>query len=259
MDNMFSELESMGFKNLNVEIFQKDIEDKDEKKVIEKQKSEEALYDKTFQCPVCGNNFKEKSVKIGKSRLISKDTDLMPIYEGINPMFYDVIICNKCGYSAISKEFDKIKSHQIDSIKLHITTKFKPKTYPDLYDVDIAIERYKLALLNSIIKNGKYSERAYICLKISWLYRLKDDKTNENKFIEQALYGFKEAFERESFPIYGMDSFTLMYLMGELSRRLGNNEEALRWFGKVIISRHVNPKLKELARDQKDLIKTNIS
>jgi uncharacterized protein (DUF2225 family) len=51
-----------------------------------------------------------------------------------------------------------------------------------------------------------------------------------------------------------MDAYTLAYLMGELSRRLRNKEDALKWFGKVIITPGVNPKLKEMARDQKDLI-----
>ncbi|SKA85201.1 hypothetical protein SAMN05443428_106129 [Caloramator quimbayensis] len=258
MDRIFSGLENLGFNDLkDVEIYKSDNISEDaptEKKEI---KIQEYLYDKSYACPVCGNNFKEKTVKIGKARLISKDTDLMPKYENINPLFYDVVICPRCGYSALIRYFDKIKQDQADLIRLKISSKFKAKIYPDIYDLDTAIERYKLALLNSVVKNAKNSEKAYICLKTAWLYRLKDSKEDEKKFLEQAFIGFKEAYEKEAFPICGMDKFTLMYLLGELSRRLGDNPEALLWFSKVIVSTNVSPRLKELARDQKDLIKNS--
>lgn len=257
MDKLFSGLEEFGFKDLNeVDIFKTD--DAADKK-LDKSKNEfnplECIFDRNMTCPVCGNDIKVKSVKIGKVRMISQDTDFMPRYNNLNPLFYDIAVCPRCGYSAMIKNFGKLKEEQIRLIKSIITPKFIPKTYPDLYDVDIAIERYKLALLNSVVKKGKNSEKAYLCLKLSWLYRLKNDEAEEKRFSEQSLIGFKEAYEGETFPIYGMDKFALIYLIGELSRRTGKNDEALRWFSMVLVSMNVNPKIKELARDQKDLIK----
>lgn len=258
MDNLFSGLEELGFKNLDsIDLYNQENtkENQNDASVKNEVSSENFLYDKSYICPVCGNNFKAKAVKVGKTRLVSKDTDLMPRYENINPLFYDVIICPRCGYSAMIKYFDKIRDEQALLIKSKITPRFKARIYPDTYDIDIAIERYKLALLNAVVKNAKSSEKAYICLKTAWLYRIKESSDEEQKFIEQALIGFKEAYEKEAFPVCGMDRFTLMYLIGELSRRLGNDHEALLWFGKVIVSPNINPRLKELARDQKDLIK----
>lgn len=258
VDRIFSGLENLGFKDLNdMEIYRSNSASEETTSEKTEVKIYEYLYDKTYACPVCGNSFKEKTVKIGKARLISKDTDLMPKYENINPLFYDVVICPRCGYSALIKYFDKIKQDQADLIRAKISSKFKARIYPEIYNLDIAIERYKLALLNSVVKNAKNSEKAYICLKTAWLYRLKDSKKDERKFLEQAFIGFKEAYEKEAFPICGMDKFTLMYLLGELSRRLGDNHEALLWFSKVIVSTNVSPRIKELARDQKDLIKNS--
>lgn len=257
MDKIFSGLEDFGFKDLNnVDIFKTD--DAAEKKSNKFRKEFnplDCIFDRNMTCPVCGNDVKIKSVKTGKVRMISKDTDFMPRYEKLNPLFYDVAVCPSCGYSALVKSFGKLREEQINLIKSIITPKFIPKTYPDLYDVDIAIERFKLALLNSVVKKGKSSEKAYLCLKLSWFYRLKNEEKEEKRFIEQSLIGFKEAYEKETFPIYGMDKFALIYLIGELSRRIGKNDEALRWLSMVLISMNVNPKLKELARDQKDLIK----
>jgi uncharacterized protein (DUF2225 family) len=256
MDNIFSGLEELGFKNMNnIEFYKQENENNNDSNIKETPKLTDNLYDKSYTCPVCGAEIKAKSVKNGKTRLISKDSDLMPVYEPINPLYYDVVLCHSCGYAGLAKFFDRIKQEQALMVKSVITPKFRPKAYPDIYDADIAIERFKLALLNSVVKKSRMSERAYTCLKIAWVYRQKNDSENELKFLEQALVGFKEAFTKEAFPICGMDTYTLAYLMGELSRRLGNNEEAIRWFGKVIITPGVNPKLKEMARDQKDLIK----
>ncbi|MNP08774.1 hypothetical protein D3C76_1008570 [compost metagenome] len=52
-----------------------------------------------------------------------------------------------------------------------------------------------------------------------------------------------------------MHRYSIMYLIGELNRRVGNYDEALRWFSSVITTPGVPQKVKDLARDCKDLIK----
>ena len=96
------------------------------------------------------------------------------------------------------------------------------------------------------------------CLKISWLYRELGDIKNEQIFREQALIGFKDAYLNEQLPIYNMDDFTIMYLIGELNRRSGNYNEALRYLGDVITSQSADRKIKDLAIDQRDLIKETL-
>ena len=45
-----------------------------------------------------------------------------------------------------------------------------------------------------------------------------------------------------------------MYLIGELYRRIGNPNEALLWFSNLITTPGAPERIKEKARDQKDLI-----
>jgi uncharacterized protein (DUF2225 family) len=52
-----------------------------------------------------------------------------------------------------------------------------------------------------------------------------------------------------------MGKFKVLYLIGELNRRLENYEEALRYLSDVITSPIVDKRLKDLAIDQKDLIR----
>ncbi|WP_243122839.1 DUF2225 domain-containing protein [Haloimpatiens lingqiaonensis] len=257
-DNIFSGLEKLGFNDIhNVDLYNTASE-KEAKKHMENKLDNnncKFLYKKEILCPVCNNKFKEKAVKTSAYVMDTKDSDFFIRYRFINPYFYDVWVCPCCGYSAMKADFLKIKSHEISLVKEKITPRWKKREYPEEFNADIAIERYKLALLNYYITETVSSKKAMACLKLAWMYRLKNLNENENEFLNQALNGFENAFFKESLPIYGMDRYTTMYLIGEINRRIGNDEKALLWFSKVITQPGVKFKLKELARDQRDLIK----
>jgi uncharacterized protein (DUF2225 family) len=259
-NNIFSGLEQLGFNDVSeLNIYKKKLKEHEK---TEDEKSKSLLYTKTVICPVCDNEFKVLAIKSSAYRAIKKDTDFFIRYSLINPYFYDVWICNKCGYSAMKSDFEKIASRDIDKVKEKITPKWHGRQYPQIYDVNIAIERYKLSLLNYVLTDAKSSKKAITCLKLAWMYRLLD--TNEAKeteltFIKEALKGLEDAYYNERFPIYGMDKFTSMYLIGELNRRIGDYDNALVWYSNVITSPGVKSKLKDLARDQKDVIKEELA
>lgn len=259
--DIFSGLEHLGFNNIsNLKLYKDNNSDTNVKKSNqppedETEKAKNFLYDRDVTCPVCNNKFKARSVKTSAARVIKKDSDFFIRYGTIDPYFYDVWICNICGYSAMKKDFDRVKSYQIEKIQKNISLKWKGRKYPDVYDINIAIERYKLSLLNYCIMEAKSSSKAMNCLKLAWMYRLSENYDSEQIFLKQALEGFNDAYYNEEFPIFGMDRFTTMYLIGELNRRVLNSDEALLWLSKVITTPSVPQKLKELARDQKELIK----
>ncbi|MDP4088736.1 MAG: DUF2225 domain-containing protein [Bacillota bacterium] len=255
---LFSDLEYLGFnKTDNWELYGSNTAgpEKQAVKEVEENKEKTLLYEREVICPVCETRFNARAVKVSAARTVSKDSDFFIRYSVINPYFYDVWVCNSCGYASMKKDFEYIKEHQIEHIKKNITSRWRGRKYPETYDLDIAIERYKLSLLNYAVRNAKNSSKAMNCLKIAWMYRLKEDVESEQTFLLQTLEGLENAYYNEDFPMYGMDRFTTMYLIGELSRRTGNDEKAMQWFSKVITTTSVSPKLKDLARDQKDLIK----
>ena len=165
------------------------------------------------------------------------------------------VICNSCGYAAMKSDFEKLKSHKKELVLSNVTPKWKPREYPDILDEKLAIERYKLALLNAVLINLPDSTKAMISLKIAWMNRLLDDTTQETLFLRQALEGFNDAYIKEIFPIYGLQRDSLMYLLGELNRKLGNYQNALLWYSKTIVSTNSSYKIKEMARIGKDSIK----
>ena len=279
MSSIFSGLESMGLKNLaDVKIYEEP--EKEDKKKPEVHKDpvvteSDYVFDKRMQCPVCDKEFYNKTVKTGKPRLIGSDSDLRPKYVGIDSVKYDAIVCPNCGYAALSRFFSYMTSAQSKLIIENVSKTFKglPQS-GDVYTYDEAINRYKLALYNTIVKRGKNSEKAYTCLKIAWLFRgmkenIEDSSpkapamriacdASEKEMLANAFDGFMASRSKEDFPVCGMDEPTLDYLLADLATRLGKYEIASKFASDIIVSRIANAKLKERARDLRDSIKDKI-
>lgn len=276
MDNLFSGLEEFGLNNLsNMNIYDEKEKDEDKESNMKVQSTfseEDILFDKTYSCPVCDSEFKAKSVKTGKIKLHNLDSDLRPRYQQADPLKYDAIMCTKCGYAGLTRFFKNVTYTQAEWIRKSISVNFKPTADKNgVYSYDDAIARHKMALVSSIVKKAKLSEKAYTCLKTAWVIRgkaetLPKDTLDYNKVIEQlnkeelefisnAYDGFSEAYMKESFPMCGMDESTIALLIAELARKIGKLDEASRWVSRILISKEANERIKEKARDIKELIK----
>lgn len=272
MANIFAGLESLGFKDVEkVDVFQDETEKKQEDAKAEHKKEiseEDLLFDKSYTCPVCDHEFKSKMVRTGKVRLAGADSDLRPRYMGVDSLKYDAILCPKCGYAALNRYFNFVMSSQAKNIKEKISSTFhyQPES-GKIYTYDDALMRHKMALLNTVVKNGKNSEKAYTCLKMAWLYRSKREQlmqgeykkeevaeliAEEKELLTNAFEGFEVAFSKEDFPMCGMDQYTMMYLLAELARRIGRNDEAKRYVSKVLVARDAQPRIKNKAFDLKE-------
>ncbi|WP_300382662.1 DUF2225 domain-containing protein [Clostridium sp.] len=213
------------------------------------------IFFKNLTCPVCENCFETATIKAKVPRIASKDSDFLIRYNIENPYFYEVCLCPSCGYAALRTDFKKIKTHQKILVKERISSKWVNRDYNLPFTENIAIERYKLALVNSIMAEANFGTKAIICLRIAWMYRLLEDEVNEINYITQALSAFNEAYLNESLPIYGLDKFSLMFLIGELNRRIGQDATASRWFSEVIVSIGADQKVKEMSRNGNDKIR----
>lgn len=275
MAGLFSGLEQFGLKDTKeLEVFEtpKQVskggegEDAAKKDIIE----EDLIFDKSYKCPVCDKEFKSKMVRTGKVKMVSADLDLRPRYQVVDCLKYDAVLCPKCGYAALNRFFTFVLASQAKAIKEKISSSFVPmKDDSKVYDYDTAIARHKMALVNTVVKRGKNSEKAYTCLKIGWLLRGKREElllgeykkeeidqleAEELECVQNAFDGFNAAFSAEEFPMCGMDQYTVMYLIAELARRLGKRDDALRWISNIIVARDAQNRIKEKARDLKEMI-----
>lgn len=236
-------------------------------------KEENFLFDKTYTCPVCDREFKTKMVRSGRVRSMEPDMDLRPRHEHIDTLKYDMIACPYCGYAGYGKGFQYLTPSQRKAIKENICGSYKPKKEESqlpYYTYDEALERHKLALVNAIVKRGKASEKAYICLKTGWLFRgmrealLPDEpdydnkkleyEQTENQFLRNAYDGFIHARESESFPIAGMDQMTLDFLLANLAIRFEEYDTASRLVASLLSSKTTPARIKDKTRDLKMII-----
>jgi hypothetical protein len=276
MSNIFASLENLGLKQLNnVDVFQDESKKKGGAEAQEQKKEateEDLVFDKSYTCPVCDFEFKSKMVRTGKVRLAGADSDLRPRYKGVDSLKYDAILCPKCGYAALNRYFNFIMSRQAANIREQISATFTPPKPDDkIYSYDDAIMKHKMALLNTIVKNGKNSERAYTCLKLAWLYRGKREEIMQNgeydkdevkgmmedekELLGNAYHGFEAAFGKEDFPMCGMDQYTMMYLLADLGRRTGNEDAAKRYISKVLVARDAPQRIKNKAIELKEKLR----
>lgn len=219
----------------------------------------ECLYNKSLVCPACGKKIEVTKVKSKDCIISSRDTDFCVYYEGINPIFYEAWVCEFCGYASLSDQFENLSYVKAKIIKNNISCNWKSRKFSGDRDIDKAIEAYKLALLSLSCIKAKASELAKVCIRIAWLYRLKEDE-NEKIFLNHALNCYHEVYEKEDLPVGKLDKATCIYMIAELSRRLEKYEDAMFWFNKVIALPEAksNKTLLDNARNQYYLAKEKV-
>ena len=271
------DLEALGLGKINsVDIFEEDkeecVQEKREEHAVAEHNEEDFLFDKTITCPVCQKAFKTKQIKIGKPRFVGTDSDLRPRYENIDTVKYDAVVCLHCGYAGLMRNFNSISARQIKEVREKIGKTFKGMTVDNgPYSYQIAVQRYNLALYSGVVMHAKVSERAYICLKLAWLYRgmienlskdtpdfektARDYAIQELIFTKKAYEGFLMAIAKEMPPICNMDENTINYMVSDLGRKCQDYDSAEKLAYAVIASRTATAKLKEKARIEIDMIK----
>lgn len=271
MSSLLSGLEALGLGGVSDMDVYGDVETKEKKEngTVEKQEKTEIdyLFDKTHTCPVCDVEFKCSAVRTGKAKLVGSDSDLRPHYQGVDPLKYDALVCPRCGYAALTRFFTAITMPQARLVMENISKKFHADLKLEgVYTYDDAILYHRLALASAVVKRGKLSERAYTCLKTAWLLRSKSEQpetpesekpailAQEQEFLKNAYDGFVEAMSKENYPICGMDEMTLSCMVADIGRRIGRYEEAARMISRVIVARGANERIKNKARDIKELI-----
>lgn len=275
MAGILSGLKSLGLGELE----QRELYEEEEKVIqipkVEPKRSvieeKDLIYDKSFSCPVCDKKFTSKVMKTGKTRLISMDLDSRPIYEGIDGNKYDVVECPECGYAAMVPYFQALLNAQIKMVREGICNKIKIQNPTgEIYQYEDVIPRYQVALACAIVKHGKDSEKAYICLHFAWLLRgyvqileeeekltaekAKELQEQEQECLQKALEGLINARQKESLPICGMDQSSLDYMIAAVAYELEKDAIAAKMVSDMLVSPGTNSRMKDKARELKQLI-----
>ncbi len=278
MAGIFSGFEKLGLGNLGGEELFEDprkkevvVKKEEPKKKLQLINEEDYLFSKKYKCPVCDSEFESKTVRTGKVRMKGVDIDLRPDYDELDQNKYDIIACTECGYAALARYFPTLNKIQIDDIRVKICMNYKHEPNRNsIYTYEYAKRLYQLALANAVVKKAKNSEKAYLCLKYAWVIRgetqkmdpsadgyetkKKENEEQEKELLSNALNGFIMARQTEEFPIAGMDSTTLDYIMAALAVETGQKELATKMISEILSSRTAKSTVKDKARTLKEML-----
>ena len=202
----------------------------------------EPFYEKKLTCVFCGKLFTSLRVRSRFAIPYKTDSDFCPHYRAgnYNPHFYFVNVCPECGF-AFSEDFsDQFPNGTKEIIRVQITGNWTKRNFGQVRDIQQALESYKLAILAGSLKKEKNVVLAGLCLRLAWLYRSENNAEQEKRFMGIALKAYEESFVLSDFGGTPMSEIRVLFMIGELSRRLGQYQKAVAYFSKVI--QHKNAK-----------------
>ncbi|MDI2586483.1 DUF2225 domain-containing protein [Psychrobacillus sp. NEAU-3TGS] len=211
-------------------------------------------YQKSIECLHCKKQFITTKVRSKFVKVESYASDFQPIYQNkeVNPLLYNIFVCEHCGAS-FTEEFSKYFAPGIkDEIQEKIANKWVPRSYGNERSIELGINTYKLGIIFGTIKKEKFINIAGLALRTAWLYRLQQKQTDELRFIEIARDRYVDSYSFGDYSGTQMSETKVLYLIAELSRRIGDVEYATRYFSKVIEKQSTSfePKIVEMAKER---------
>lgn len=211
-------------------------------------------FERNIQCTYCDHHYTTTKVRTRFIRPTSTDTLFFTIYENeeINPLLYHVHVCPVCGYASNDQFSISIPPYIRHTIEKNLTNKWTPQDYTGERSYADAIKTFKLCILTALLKEEKAVVLAGLYLRTAWLYRYLDQPDQVDRFMRLALNMYEKSYVEDDLDDPKMTPLKVLYIIGEIHRRLGNEKEAIKNFSKVIEMKksYVDPKVVELSRDQ---------
>lgn len=203
--------------------------------------------EKTLTCPCCTREFETRLVT--GFRIGDKDTDFCPKYLDGNPLPDFLHVCPGCGFVGFEADYRELTDEKKVKRVKTLLDGFHWKEGQDLGGA----ERYRRAALIGIYAGKRSAVVADLYLQATWCSRMEgEDDDDQKNARRKAIKYFELAMAAEEFS--PDDLPVVHYLLGELSRRLGDKGKALKHFGKIDDHEGVDPWLLEWRDKQMALI-----
>lgn len=214
----------------------------------------EPLYNKKVNCLCCESSFVTKKTRASMDVIKKKDSDFCTYYEGENPLFYEINVCPQCSF-AFSQSFLPLRPEKIEVVykeyAQHVN-KYGPVRLCDKRSEEEALKSFKLGLVCASLTDQSKLTIANICMRIAWLNRYRQNITEENKYLAKAADLYEESYIATDLTASAISKNKLLYIIAEVYGRLGNYEQAKKWFNMLLTQKNIEPVIKTLARDQWD-------
>ncbi|NLT12941.1 MAG: DUF2225 domain-containing protein [Clostridiales bacterium] len=205
------------------------------------------LMKRSHTCPICKGDFEALSVKSSKLVLASTDADMRSRYKDIEPLYYEVLTCPHCLFSALPDVFenpDKSKQEimrELESVKNAVIVRQDAGK-----DTESVFAGFYLALFCAPFSFSKHQLIAgKLLYKLSRVYQDVGDEFMENQTVVKALENYLYAYEQIGIP--DAQEQQICVLIGELYFKLGDLKNAASFFFKAKTSHSGTPVLKNHA------------
>lgn len=217
------------------------------------------LWNKKLTCPFCNGEFETTRLRQSAMRVKEKWTDFGCLYETYCPYLYALTACPHCLVTARNEEFEKFNpGYEPKLMEFSKRAKAQTSAKPDIFglgemSVEAAVKRHELAIAcHKMRAHGEAGELAGLHLHIVWIHRMNGNAEAERKALEAALVAYNDFFEKGNKLPEKLGEPGVLYLIGEINRRLGHYREARNYYGKALSSKELEafPNVESLLREQ---------
>jgi hypothetical protein len=180
---------------------------------------------------VCNSQFEAVRIFTDAIKVKSRESDLKPVYDGVNVLMFQLVSCPKCLYTSFEDDFGELQSSHVEAIKrMHEKLKGFEIELSENKSVRDAAAQYNIAAVMYVARE-KFFRAAESFLKLAWLYRDAGAPDEEKKALERAKEMFLKSYMEED--LSEDRQIAVLFYLGEIEKRLGNRTEATRWFSEL--------------------------
>lgn len=216
------------------------------------------LWNKKLKCGFCNGDFETTRLRPSALRVKEKWSDFGVLYEGQSPYFYAITACPHCLVATRNEEWDKLNPAYEPKLMEFSRRMRAAAQKPDLFALgeagaDLAVKRHELAVAcHKLRAHGELGELAGLLLHIVWIRRISGEAEAERKALAAAAEAYQALYEKGNKLPEKLGEPGVLYLIGELRRRLGDYREARGYYAKALASKELEafPNIESLVREQ---------
>lgn len=184
------------------------------------------FFDAKVNCPVCEMELTVRHLG-STNNFGGQDSDFRQHAAGFDPLYILMSTCPHCGYSDYAQYFEEPRKLSDD-----IRNRIRELLAPNEDTKDTPQTGYVNAARIAQWREAPPAEIADLFLRAAWCCADSGDAEGESTYRLAAIDQFERALENGE--IKPQQQPIIMYLVGELYRRVEKPDEARAWFDKVL-------------------------
>jgi uncharacterized protein (DUF2225 family) len=213
------------------------------------------LMEKSYACPYCKKEFRAPAIRPSKLAIECTDADMRHRYRGVEPLYFDIVTCPECLYSAPDELFSDPDNKRADLSALKNLKQAYLGFTGEGAETDKLFAGYYLALQCAPeCFAPRHLAQAKLLLKLSRVYQDCKDSAMEQELAGRALDEYVRFYLNEKCDP-GQDQ-QLCLIIGELYLKGNDIKNAREFFFKAKTIREGAPILKDHAENRLAQIRT---